>query len=158
MTEPGSGSATALRKRVGPWVEDALRRSAELGFLGGMAIEDQIDHALGFVHVAESEVETSPGEVADLGSGGGVPGLILLSCWPGSHFVFLDSNDRRTEFLSDVVEGLGMAEEAEVLRSRAEDAGRDPALREQLTSSPHDRSVPRVSLRSAELHSYVSVD
>ena len=116
---------------MNPWVEGVLRRSADLGFLGGMAIKDQIDHALGFVYVAESEVETSPRRVADLGSGGGVPGLILLSCWPESHFVFVDSNDRRTEFLSDVVEGSGMAEEAEVLRSRAEDAGRDPALREQ---------------------------
>jgi 16S rRNA (guanine527-N7)-methyltransferase len=131
VTEVDPGSVDALRKRVDPWVEGALRRSAELGFLGGMAVEDQVDHALGFVYVAESEVETSPGRVADLGSGGGVPGLILLSCLPVSHFVFVDSNDRRTEFLSDVVEGLGMAVEAEVLRSRAEEAGRDPALREQ---------------------------
>jgi 16S rRNA (guanine527-N7)-methyltransferase len=113
------------------WVQGALRRSAELGFLGGMPIEDQIDHALGFVYSAESEAGTAPRRVVDLGSGGGVPGLILLSCWPGSHVVLMDSNDRRTEFLSEVVEGLGTQTDGEVLRSRAEDMGRTPSRREQ---------------------------
>lgn len=131
MTKPDPGSLGALRERVSPWVEGALRRSTELGFLGGMPVEDQIDHALGFVYSAESEVETWPRRVVDLGSGGGVPGLVLLSCWPESRILLVDSNDRRTEFLSGVIEGSGAEKEVDVLRSRAEDAGRDPALREQ---------------------------
>jgi len=116
---------------VKPWVEAALRRSAELGFLGRMPIWEQIDHALGFVFAAESAGRTPPDRVLDLGSGGGVPGLVVHSCWPESHVVLVDSNDRRTEFLSAVIAGLGSSVDVEVLRARAEDAGRAPGLREQ---------------------------
>lgn len=131
MNEPHRDSIGVLRARVKPWVEDALRRSAELGFLGGMPIKDQIDHALGFVFSAESEIQASPRRVIDLGSGGGIPGLVLVSCWPESHVVLADSNDRRTEFLSTVIAGLGSEADVEVLRARVEDAGRVSGLREQ---------------------------
>ena len=45
--------------------------------------------------------------------------------------VLVDSNDRRTEFLSTVIAGLGSEADVEVLRARVEDAGRVSALREQ---------------------------
>ncbi len=79
VTQPQgtTGSVGQLRSRVKPWVGEALERSAELGFLGGMSVGDQIDHALGFVHAAESRMKEPPASIVDLGSGGGVPGLVL---------------------------------------------------------------------------------
>ncbi len=130
----GSGardSLEELRRRIKPWVTATLSRSAELGFLGSMSIADQIDHAIGFVHACESELGRSPRAALDLGSGGGVPGLVLASSWPEIRLVLLDSNDRRTTFLAEEIESLGMTHRVEVLCGRAEEAARNLTLRQQ---------------------------
>jgi 16S rRNA (guanine527-N7)-methyltransferase len=66
--------------------------------------------------------------VVDLGSGGGVPGLVLAARWPSASVVLLDASERRTAFLSDAAARLAPGR-VTVCRARAEDAGRDPALR-----------------------------
>jgi 16S rRNA (guanine527-N7)-methyltransferase len=127
----GGPGLPEMRQRVSKHVEDVLRRSANLGFLGGMELDEQIDHALGFVFTAEASMGRPPSSVLDLGSGGGVPGLVLLSCWPESRIVLMDSNDRRTEFLSVELAEWSPRASIEVVRGRAEELGKDPRLREQ---------------------------
>lgn len=141
MSEPARSPAPvatigSLRSRVEAWVGETLSRSAELGFLGGMPVGDQVDHALGFVSVAESFLGRSPSAVVDLGSGGGIPGVVLSSCWPQGRIVLLDSSERRTDFLlaeATIWDRGGSAEvglgAVEVVRSRAEDFGRMPQMR-----------------------------
>jgi 16S rRNA (guanine527-N7)-methyltransferase len=119
------------RRSIVAEVEPMLIRSAELGFLGSMAIVDQINHSLGFVDVAEAVLGGKPGAVVDLGSGGGIPGLVLLACWPESRLVLLDANERRTEFLVEVTSESTMGESVEVVRGRAEEIGHDERFREQ---------------------------
>ena len=69
----------------------------------------------------------SPVGALDLGSGGGLPGLVLAQYWPASAGVLLDSSERRTEFLE---RGRGRPPAgrsgSRVVRARAEDAGRRP--------------------------------
>jgi 16S rRNA (guanine527-N7)-methyltransferase len=125
------GSLTALRDRLPSRVDSILRRSAELGFLGSMPIPDQIDHALGFVFATESQIQGPPGSVLDLGTGGGVPGLVLLSCWPDCRVVLLDVSDRRTSFLAEHTAGWRRNGPLEVVRDRAEGVGRDERFRQQ---------------------------
>jgi 16S rRNA (guanine527-N7)-methyltransferase len=132
----GSGGGVPLiaemRERVSPSVTAILQRSAELGFLGTMAVSEQIDHSLGFVFAAESVLDQPPGAILDLGTGGGIPGLVLLSCWPGSHIVLVDANQRRTGFLSAETAGWSGPGGVEVVRGRAEEIGRSPRYRGQL--------------------------
>lgn len=71
----------------------------------------------------------SVGRVLDLGSGGGVPGLILAVALPNVEFVLLDANGRRCAFLRDAVESLGIADRVRVIEGRAEDLARDKLLR-----------------------------
>lgn len=104
-----------------------MERSRELGFLGPGPVEAHIGHALGFA----AAFEQSPGRVLDLGSGGGVPGLVLSEHWVEAEFVLLDSNERRTVFLTEAVAGLGWQDRVQVIRARAEVAGRDLTLRGQ---------------------------
>lgn len=111
-------------------VQESLNRSAALGFLGAMDLADQVAHGLGFAAAAQSIREAPPDTVLDMGTGGGIPGLVLRACWPSSYLVLLDSNERRTEFLFTEVahwEGRGRTQ---VVRARAEEAGRSEALRE----------------------------
>ncbi|MGD0880922.1 MAG: RsmG family class I SAM-dependent methyltransferase [Acidimicrobiales bacterium] len=122
---------TGLRDRVPPEVRTALLRSFELGFLGSMPIGDQIDHALGFVAVVEAVLGGAPEAAIDLGTGGGVPGLILIACWPDACVVLVDASERRTEFLQETVDGWSTARNGEVIRGRAEELGRQEGLRER---------------------------
>jgi 16S rRNA (guanine527-N7)-methyltransferase len=126
-------SIEQLRKRVAPSVEPMLRRSADLGFLGGMPIQEQIDHALGFVFSIESALNRPPVSVLDLGSGGGLPGLVLASCWPESALHLVDSNERRTAFLSWEIETEFPDDRLiEVVHARAEEAARQVRLRDSI--------------------------
>ena len=119
----------ALRARVESEVVDTLTRSALHGFLGSMPVEEQIDHALGFVAAAEAALGRAPTTAADLGTGGGVPGLILHSCWPTCRLVLVDGNERRTDFLVAEVAGWTDGSEIMVVRGRAEEIGRDRTYR-----------------------------
>jgi 16S rRNA (guanine527-N7)-methyltransferase len=109
---------------------EELEHAKGLGFLGPMPAAEQLEHALGFVGVIESELGRAPGSVLDLGSGGGPPGLVLAACWPTTRAVLVEANHRRAEFLQHSLARLGVAESAEVATGRAESLGHQPDLRE----------------------------
>lgn len=101
-------------------VADVLEQARAFGFLGPGPVAPHVEHALGF-----AAAFTSPPErFVDLGSGGGVPGLVLAEHWPEGHSVLLDSMERRTAFLAEAVAALGWENRVEVVRARAEEFGR----------------------------------
>jgi 16S rRNA (guanine527-N7)-methyltransferase len=105
---------------------EELERSQQLGFLGPGPVADQIRHAAGFA----AGLDAPPRRFLDLGSGGGVPGLVLATVtWPESTAVLLDSMERRCTYLREAVDRLGIGDRVGVVRARAEEAGREPALR-----------------------------
>lgn len=115
-----------------------LSRARQRGYLGPGDLELHIDHAMGFARAVEAELgcgvgpgSCTPGRraVLDLGSGGGIPGLVLADLWPDSKFMLLDSNLRKTEFLISAVEACGMSGRVCVKRESAEVAGMTPELR-----------------------------
>jgi len=107
-------------------VAGVLERSQQLGFLGPGPVSGHIRHAVGFAGGLDAPAH----RLLDLGSGGGVPGLVLATvAWPESTTVLLDSGLRRCVFLEEAVEELGLHERVSVRRDRAEIAGRDLELR-----------------------------
>ena len=74
--------------------------------------------------------ELRPGRVVDLGSGGGVPGIVLALARRGVRWAFVDSVGKKAAVLSEMVEVLGL-DRVETLAERAEALGRDPAWRER---------------------------
>jgi 16S rRNA (guanine527-N7)-methyltransferase len=102
-----------------------LERGRELGFLGPGPIPGHVEHALGFA----AGVDTPPARFLDLGSGGGVPGLVLAELWPDADVTLLDAGQRRCAFLTESVQELGWEGRVRVVRDRAEDAGRQSELR-----------------------------
>jgi 16S rRNA (guanine527-N7)-methyltransferase len=104
---------------------DELERGQRLGFLGPGPVVTHIDHARGFA----AGLDDPPGRFLDLGSGGGVPGLVLALDWPDVDAVLLDAGERRCAFLREAVERLGLDGRVDVVRQRAEEAGRLATLR-----------------------------
>ncbi len=62
------------------------------------------------------------GTIVDLGSGAGLPGVVIAAMLPEARVVLLEPMERRTDWLREVTATLGLAN-AEVLRGRAQDVG-----------------------------------
>ncbi|WP_127473611.1 16S rRNA (guanine(527)-N(7))-methyltransferase RsmG [Microbacterium sulfonylureivorans] len=62
----------------------------------------------------------SPGRVGDVGSGAGLPGLVLAIARPDVEWVLIEPMERRVTWLSEQVDALGLSN-VEVVRARAED-------------------------------------
>lgn len=69
--------------------------------------------------------------VIDVGSGPGIPGLVIAVARPDLRVTLLDSDSRRTAFLTHVAGVIGLTSLG-IVTGRAEEAAHDPALREQL--------------------------
>jgi 16S rRNA (guanine527-N7)-methyltransferase len=83
------------------------------------------------VHIADSlsGLELEPVRVArriaDLGSGAGLPGLVLAAALPGQRFDLIESNSRKCAFIASAIERMGL-ENATVVCARSEEwAGGD---------------------------------
>ncbi|WP_431278834.1 16S rRNA (guanine(527)-N(7))-methyltransferase RsmG [Leifsonia poae] len=73
-----------------------------------------------------------PGRVGDVGSGAGLPGLVLAIACPESTFVLIEPMERRVAWLAEQVEELGL-DNVEVVRARAEDVRLETPL-DQVTA------------------------
>ena len=72
------------------------------------------------------------GRVGDVGSGAGLPGLVLAIARPDVEFVLIEPMERRTAWLNDQVAELSLTN-VTVVRDRAEDVRRDVLL-DQVTA------------------------
>lgn len=76
-----------------------------------------------------AELRQQPWRVADVGSGGGIPGIPLLLAWPAMRLTLIESIRKKHTFLTRVI--LLLNKKAEPLSERAEVVGRSPEHREQ---------------------------
>jgi 16S rRNA (guanine527-N7)-methyltransferase len=72
------------------------------------------------------------GRVGDVGSGAGLPGLVLAIARPDVRFVLIEPMERRVDWLTEESATLGL-ENVEVVRARAEEARLDAPL-DQVTA------------------------
>jgi 16S rRNA (guanine527-N7)-methyltransferase len=90
---------------VHPELIETLRLAQRLGFFGAGPIEDAVAHAGSFVDaLGELPAEA---RVIDLGSGGGLPGLVVADAFRAASIVLIDRRQKRTDFLARAVRRLG---------------------------------------------------
>ncbi|MDR0343137.1 MAG: 16S rRNA (guanine(527)-N(7))-methyltransferase RsmG [Nocardiopsaceae bacterium] len=70
---------------------------------------------------AIAELVPRPSALIDLGSGAGLPGIILALLLPDVSVILLERMARRTEFLRECIQDLGLAN-VEVVEAQAEEA------------------------------------
>jgi 16S rRNA (guanine527-N7)-methyltransferase len=123
------------RRRVERILGDARRH----GFLGPGPLGPHLGHALAFGRVVRGVLAPDgeplpaagsrrPADLLDLGSGGGLPGLVLATVWRAGTITLLDAAARRAEFLEDAARWLELSNVV-VLHGRAEVLGRMAAHR-----------------------------
>ena len=90
-------------------VESVLARSRSLGFLGPGSLRVQVEHALGFAAGPVGSAGATPRRVLDLGSGGGVPGLVLAHAWPDTEMSATELIERLNRLAADIEAAAGAA-------------------------------------------------
>ncbi|BDR55435.1 ribosomal RNA small subunit methyltransferase G [Bombiscardovia apis] len=86
--------------------------------------------------------------VADVGSGGGFPGVIVAVCLPDYEITLIEPMERRVEWLNEVVNELGLTNVA-IVRSRAEDLF---ALAKSTANSSKKKNGKRKKSPAVETH------
>jgi 16S rRNA (guanine527-N7)-methyltransferase len=104
---------------------DVLEEARDLGLLGPGPVARQHEHALDLAR----GIGVFEGRLLDLGSGGGLPGLVLFTEWPAATGVLLDAQRRRCAFLERAVGTLDLGDRVEVRCGRAEVLARESDLR-----------------------------
>src|SRR5690606_31381352 len=109
---------------------DLVEYGELLGLIGPLELERLWSrHLVNCVLVAPL---LRPGRVGDVGSGAGLPGLVLAIARPDVQLVLIEPMERRTEWLTAEAARLGL-ENVEVVRTRAEDYRPEPGL-DQVTA------------------------
>jgi len=110
------GSALGQAER---YAELLVGPGAERGLIGPRETSRVWDrHLMNCAAVAE--LVPHPGSVIDLGSGAGLPGIVLALLLPDTDIVLLEPMARRVVFLEECVQALSLGN-ATVCRGRAED-------------------------------------
>jgi 16S rRNA (guanine527-N7)-methyltransferase len=121
-----SGSATPPSDHL----VRVLERARSVGFLGPGPVDEHVAHAARFLAALRAG-GLEHGRIADIGSGGGVPGLVLLASEPGLEAVLLDAAQKRCSFLVWAAAELGLDDRVEVWCGRAEVIAHEDRARER---------------------------
>ncbi|MFW6303992.1 MAG: 16S rRNA (guanine(527)-N(7))-methyltransferase RsmG [Candidatus Sumerlaeota bacterium] len=106
-----------------------LTRITEPGAVRLRHFED----ALSALEILDDALPVAP-QIVDVGSGAGVPGLVLAIARPHWRIVSVEATGKKTDFQQRVVKTLELGN-VEVLNDRAEVLGRDDSLRENFDAA-----------------------
>ncbi|MGV8894998.1 MAG: 16S rRNA (guanine(527)-N(7))-methyltransferase RsmG [Rhodoglobus sp.] len=112
------------------YTDDLARRGEELGLIGPLELPRLWTRHI--VNCALVAPLLRPGLVGDVGSGAGLPGLVLAVARPDCHLVLIEPMERRVDWLQQEAADLGLTN-VTVVRARAEEAKLDVPL-DQVTA------------------------
>lgn len=101
---------------------EVLLDAQRVGDLGPAPVEQHIAHSR---RLAEA-LAPPPEWFVDLGTGAGIPGLVLLLAWPEARAVFVDASTARMHRLTERLDRLGLRGRSDVVAERAETVGHGP--------------------------------
>ena len=112
------------------YTNDLANRGEELGLIGPLELPRLWSRHI--VNCALVAPLLRPGRVGDIGSGAGLPGLVLAIARPDAHLVLIEPMERRVDWLMAEATSLGL-DNVTVVRVRAEEAKLDRPL-DQVTA------------------------
>jgi len=126
LEDEPAAAATLFGDRIDvarSFTNELARRGEELGLIGPLELP-----RLWTRHILNSAVLAplleAQGRVADVGSGAGLPGLVLAIARPDVHLTLIEPMERRVDWLTSEAARLGLTN-VDVVRARAEDVADD---------------------------------
>lgn len=129
-------------------VRDVLTDAQRIGALGPRPIDEVITHATAFVDALPDHAR----RVIDLGTGAGIPGLVIAEARPDLEVVLVDRRAKRTDALAIAVAGLGWRQRVSVLCADVETLTHNPDFAGQFDAvvsrgfGPHETTLELSSL------------
>jgi 16S rRNA (guanine527-N7)-methyltransferase len=114
-------------------LEAAWAQARTTGVLGSATVKDLWEHTAGFTSAVcsafSADAESLAVDLVDVGTGAGVPGLLLALQLPRARVTLLDANDRRLDHVRRARRALDLEARTQVIHRRAEDFAHDPQVR-----------------------------
>ena len=134
VSEPPSELLAAAEAYFGPRLRIAGRFAQSLatdavvrGLIGPREADRLWDrHILNCAAIAPAMPPAA--RVIDVGSGAGLPGVVLAIARPDLHVTLVESLARRTAYLDEIVGSLDLADRVIVVRARAEEVGENASM------------------------------
>lgn len=127
--------AGAIQSKLTQYLDVLLRKNAEFNLTADRSPEDQwrkhVEDALLNARAIE-QIMGAPGagtRIVDVGSGGGMPGIVWAILWPAAHVTLVESISKKAAFLTHAARELGLSN-VEVVNDRAEMVSHQAAHRE----------------------------
>jgi len=114
--QPSAAMAEAIRR----YVELLQRWNKRISLTSLEDTSEILERHFGESLFAVHAVPISLGRLADVGSGGGFPGIPIKMAVPGVDLVLIESNARKAAFLSEVTRILGLAS-VSIINKRVEE-------------------------------------
>lgn len=122
----------AIQQRAGIFFYHLHQKNQQFNLTGYQNLPDYLDYHLADTLVLSRIMDPLGGStLADVGSGGGVPGLLLKLLHPEWQVTLLESNQKKARFLEEMGEILELAD-CTVVAGRAEEAAHAPEWRERM--------------------------
>jgi 16S rRNA (guanine527-N7)-methyltransferase len=121
---PGAGELDGEARRELTALWESARSQ---GFLGPGPVSAHVDHSLAFTELITTslaELAAGRSEVVDLGSGAGVPGLLLALTFPDWSLTLVEGSAKRAAFLREALGRLDLESRVRVGAGTAEETGR----------------------------------
>lgn len=130
-------------------LDAAWQPAREAGVLGSVSIEELWEHTAGYSSAVcsafSAECSTWNGSIIDVGTGCGVPGVLLAAQLPKARLTLVDASERRLMHVRRAVQALDFADRALVVHARGDELAHDPAHRGE-----YDVAVARLLADPAE--------
>lgn len=105
-------------------LEAAWAPARRAGVLGTASLEALVEHTAGFVRAVcssfSADAHDLDASLIDVGTGAGVPGILLALALPRAHVTLLDASERRLDHVRRAARAVGVTERVTVIHGRAD--------------------------------------
>ena len=117
-----------MKPMINKYIEELLEGNKTQNLISRRATEVEIRDHIKDSESLITELELKELHVLDMGSGQGFPAIPLAIVSPDSHFILVEADLKKSQFLLGLVNRLGL-KNVNVIRSRIEDLGRNSEYR-----------------------------
>lgn len=123
------------KHQISTFFSNLYRENKKFNLTGYKTIDEYLVYHLLDSLILNRYIQKIPLQsLVDVGTGPGVPGMILAIINPSQHIVLIESNQKKAAFLRETIQILSL-ENVHVLSGRAEEIAHDKQYREQFDAA-----------------------